>query len=55
MNDRSTQHAIETADERASKSLYRNSARSANQSDAWDLKYWKLCSLSAHTQYHKSL
>ena len=33
-NDKSTQHAIRTTDERASKSLYRDSIKSANQSNA---------------------
>ena len=55
MNDRNTQHAIRTTDERISRLLYKNSIKSANQSDAWNLKCWKLCNLSAHTWYHKSL
>ena len=55
MNDRNTQYAIRTADERASKLFYKNSIRFADQSDAWDLKCWKLYNFFAHTWYHKNL
>ena len=55
INNESTQHVIETANERVSRLFYRNNARFVDQSNAWNLKCWKLCNLSAHTQHHKNL
>ena len=38
-----------------SRLLYRNNIRSADQLNAWNLKCWKLCNFSVHTQHHKNL
>ena len=54
-NNENTQHAIETANKKISKSLYKNNIRSADQLNTWNLKYWKLYNLSAHIWHHKNL
>ena len=55
MNNRNIQHAIRTINEKMSKLFYKNSIRFADQSNTWNLKCWKLCNFSAHTQYYRNL
>ena len=38
-----------------SKLFYKNSTKFVNQSNAWNLKCWKLYNFSTHIQYHKNL
>ena len=54
-NDEAVWHAVRTSDEKLTKSIHRNSSRFTDESDAWDLKNWKLHDITTHTEHHQSL
>ena len=51
-NDEAVWHAVWISDEKSAKLIHRDSSRSTDESDAQDLRSWKLCNITAHTEHY---
>ena len=55
MNDEVVWHAVRTSDEKSAKLIHRDSSRFTDESDAQDLRNWKLHDITAYTEHHQNL